>query len=160
MQQGCVPLPEDKKLARLEDAFLEFIRLSSDFYSGPCILGQQDDLSAQEARVLWVIKKKPGCSVTSISIELDTSSSAISQCMDKLIKKGLVHRAPSPHDRRQVEMSLSPSGLVAMQEYELCRGKVFQTLREKLSHKNEEEVVDLISIFIDVIKVSDLIKNQ
>ena len=93
-------------------------------------------LSMQQFNVLRILRGQHPKSVTVkfiIERMIDKSSNA-SRLVDKLLAKELVERHQCPHDRRQVDISISEKGLKLLE----VLGKEFERV-SKTINLNEEE---------------------
>ena len=79
-------------MERLFDVFLASIRYSKRYDSSPRSYGTEDVLYAEECHTLELIGKYEGITITEIARRVGKTKSAISQMVDRLIKKGLLEK--------------------------------------------------------------------
>jgi DNA-binding MarR family transcriptional regulator len=72
------------------------------------------------------------------------TSGTMTNRIDGLVAKGLVHRDPDPHDRRGVQVSLTPSGLGAVDEAMTHLLAHEHQLLEGLSAAQRDDLSDLL----------------
>ena len=101
-------------------------------------------ISMQQYNVLRILRGQHPNSVTVkfiIERMLDKSSNA-SRLVDKLLAKELVERHQCPHDRRQVDISISDKGLQLLKEID----EKFNEIDSKINLSEEEarELSDLL----------------
>lgn len=68
---------------------------------------KQSGLTHAQWGILWLIRGKEGISIGKVAEILGTSSSAVTQFINDLEKKWLVHRKSSPNDKRILEIWLT-----------------------------------------------------
>lgn len=78
-------------------------------------------LTASQFQALSFIERHQGCTVGELAAGLAVSCPAATKLVDRLTAKQLATRAPSPHDRRQVQVTLSAAGQAALGEVEQAR---------------------------------------
>lgn len=71
---------------------------------------EQLGITARQATLLWLIKRRPGLSLAELAAEEDISPPALSGHVDRLEAAGLVERVRSSDDRRRVGLRLTDAG--------------------------------------------------
>jgi DNA-binding MarR family transcriptional regulator len=71
---------------------------------------QRVGLSGAQLFVLQCLGRENPCSVNQLAARTATDQSSVSVVVSRLVEGGLVRRAPSPGDKRSVELRLTPSG--------------------------------------------------
>jgi len=71
---------------------------------------KQRNITYSQAWVLHVVKEHDGIGVKEIADLLGITSSAATQLVDTLVKRGYLSRERSPEDRRALEVRLSDQG--------------------------------------------------
>jgi DNA-binding MarR family transcriptional regulator len=85
-------------------------------------------LTAQQHQLLLAVKGQPGrdwASVTDLAESLQIRHHAAVGLVDRCVRGKLVERTPDPHDRRQVRVTLTPTG---------------ETILARLSSRNQREL--------------------
>ena len=77
--------------------------------------------------------------------QLGTTRGAVSQIIEKMVRKGPLTRVPDPDDRRSVRITLSPEGL--KQHRKICVS--FDHLMKKMLEGVEEEKVRIFTEVLD-----------
>ena len=84
-----------------------------------------------EAKVMGCVLFSPdGCSVKEIADRLGITRGAVSQIVEKMVRKGPLVRVPDEKDRRAVRITLSRDGLERHKRLTLSFGKLTEKLLE------------------------------
>jgi DNA-binding MarR family transcriptional regulator len=71
---------------------------------------EQLGITARQATLLWLVKRRPGLSLAELAAEEGISSPAMSGHVDRLERAGLIERVRSTQDRRRVGLRLTDEG--------------------------------------------------
>jgi DNA-binding MarR family transcriptional regulator len=71
---------------------------------------EQLGVTARQATLLWLVKRRPGLSLAELAAEEGISAPAMSGHVDRLEKAGLLERVRSSDDRRRVGLRLTDEG--------------------------------------------------
>ena len=71
---------------------------------------EQLGVTARQATLLWLVKRRPGLSLAELAAEEGISAPAMSGHVDRLEKVGLLERVRSSDDRRRVGLRLTEDG--------------------------------------------------
>ena len=94
--------------------------------------------------VLALIAANPGCSQNDLARELALDKSGVVAIVDELEEKGLARRARLAHDRRRHALSLTPEGLVLMDEMYAAVSRVERPIQDALSAEELETLLTLL----------------
>jgi DNA-binding MarR family transcriptional regulator len=108
------------------------------------------DLTVPQFRVLGLIRRHPGASLSDAAEHVGLTLSAASRLVDGLVARGYVLRAPSPSDRRAVELTLSPKGAALL---EATHHATQEHLAERLTTLSDGERDTLIQALATVREV-------
>jgi DNA-binding MarR family transcriptional regulator len=75
---------------------------------------EQLGITARQATLLWLVKRRPGLSLAELAAEEGISPPAMSGHVDRLERAGLIERVRSTDDRRRVGLSLTDDGVKLM----------------------------------------------
>lgn len=100
-----------------------------------------------------VIATPGGCSVKELSERMKITPGAVSQIVEKLVRRGPLVRLPDETDRRSVRIMLSPAGL---ERHERLNAEFGKILSEMLTGVPEEKV----AIFVEVLDHLIAAKNR
>ena len=71
---------------------------------------EQLGITARQATLLWLVKRRPGLSLAELAGEEGISPPALSGHVDRLERAGLIERLRSTDDRRRVGLRLTDEG--------------------------------------------------
>jgi len=77
--------------------------------------------------------------------DLDVSTGAMTNRLDKLERRGLIRRAPDPHDRRGVLLALTETGESQLHEYVKAGAGRERELVDELTEAEKQELNRLMS---------------
>ena len=66
--------------------------------------------SVPQLRALGLIHRRPGASLTDVATHLGVTPATASVLVDRLVRRGLLHRDLHPRERRRITRSLTRSG--------------------------------------------------
>jgi len=75
---------------------------------------EQLGVTARQATLLWLVKRRPGLSLAELAAEEGISPPALSGHVDRLERAGLLERVRSTEDRRRVGLRLTDEGVKLM----------------------------------------------
>lgn len=125
--------------------------------STPRDFGSGDLLYKSEVHTLSSIGRNPGINLTSLSIEMNVSKSAISKFVGKLLDKNLIEKTIEEYNKKEVAFNLTPKGQTVFQGHEAFRKSNFSGIDELLANLKEEERIFLTKFFKDL---NNVIKNS
>ena len=71
---------------------------------------EQLGVTARQATLLWLVKRRPGLSLAELAAEEGISAPAMSGHVDRLERAGLLERVRSSADRRRIGLRLTDDG--------------------------------------------------
>lgn len=74
------------------------------------VRSQGASISLPQLRVLGLLSRQPGASVSDVGIHLDVTTPTASALVDRMVKKSLVQRKEDPSERRRVILTLTAAG--------------------------------------------------
>jgi DNA-binding MarR family transcriptional regulator len=78
--------------------------------SAQSIAAVLDEVDVMQVRVLVVVASRGPCSLGEVAEAVGLHVSTASRTCDRLVSMGLLHRAASATDRRNLELTLTPDG--------------------------------------------------
>ena len=108
-----------------------------------------------EIHMIGAIAGSYGINVTEVAARLDISKSAVSQMINKLVRKGLIEKAHMQHNNKEIRLLLTREGKTALDIVEkrhLELKKKFFSLASGFSDEKWHDFRDFLSKMSDVIK--------
>jgi DNA-binding MarR family transcriptional regulator len=133
--------PEMKLYAERFRSSLQILRkrMSHDFANR-----NNFGLTAPQFYILYMIREKGTCKVTTLAEEMEVKPSAITVMIDRLVNHNFVERLADKNDRRVVLLQITDIGLNAVKELEQQSNEMLGTFFNKLS---PSEIENMIQIF-------------
>lgn len=118
--------------------------LNEEMQAGLAYVG----LTKEEFKVLMALLEGP-CNHGTLCKELDVSTGAMTNRLDKLEREQLVQRAPDPRDRRGVVLELTETGRARLDAY-IDRGAHRERqLLEGLTDRDKRQLTGLLQKLLD-----------
>jgi DNA-binding MarR family transcriptional regulator len=106
-------------------------------------------LSRSQLGALMHLHHSGQCAITSLGAELDVSTPAASQLVDRLATSGLVDRIDDPEDRRVKLVVMSDDGKALLQSGLQARQAWLQELGEIVAKEDQAKVAESLNILLD-----------
>ncbi len=103
----------------LMETLYETSRLISSYEGIPRKYGTDDELYLVEVHTLNLIGDQGKTNTTEIAEMTNRTKSAVSQMVDKLLKKGLVEKYRNPDNHRELIIELTPKGKIVYQYHKV-----------------------------------------
>ncbi len=94
-------------------------------------------LSMPQIRVLGLLARQPGSSVSDVAAHLDVAIPTASALVDRLVKKHLVQRKDDPTERRRALLTVTQAGKEMLEE---SRSRAQDTVEHLLSLESPEQL--------------------
>ncbi|HXG64530.1 MAG TPA: MarR family transcriptional regulator [Blastocatellia bacterium] len=102
------------------------------------------DLTLLQAQALRLLRRKPLCT-GDLATELRVSAPAVTQLIDRLMRKELIERRAADGDRRSVMISLNEKGRRVVDRVRSRRNEVFCGALGQLNAADREQVILALS---------------
>ena len=102
-----------------------------------------NQLTAKQVLLLELISSNVS-STKEIAQQLDISTSAVSQLLNKLEEKGYITRTVNPKNRREIVLKLSEKGEAFFQEQEAFGKEVDELLYGKLPEEDLQQLANIL----------------
>ena len=109
------------------------------------------DLTLLQAQALRLLREKPLCT-GDLATELQVSAPAVTQLIDRLMRKELIERRAADGDRRSVMISLNEKGRRLVDRVRSHRNAVFCGALDQLSATDREQVVLALSRLVTALE--------
>lgn len=109
-------------------------------------------LSMPQFRALGFVDRCPGASLSAVADHLGVTLSTASVIADRLVRHGLIARAPHPTERRRITLTLTPAGsLLLQQARQATRSKVAAML-DGLSSEQLQTIAEGVTLLNDAFR--------
>ncbi len=105
------------------------------------------DIRPAQYSVLAVIEANPGLSQSDVADFLGIERARLVRMLDRLEKRGLARRKPSPNDRRSHALMLTGEGRKTLRRVKALAAQHEAVLSEKLGAENRRAMIDLLREF-------------
>lgn len=102
------------------------------------------NVSAAGGLVLGILRDRGRMSPSELGARLIVTRATVTGLLDSLERRGFVHRAPNPADRRSLLVEITPAGLAVLQE---VRTLIHRNEKDWMSGLSDEELrayIDLL----------------
>jgi DNA-binding MarR family transcriptional regulator len=93
---------------------------------------------------LHIISARAPVTLTDVAHALGTGSPATSAMVDRLIRIGLVSRAPDPKDRRRVELTIAEHAKTMIGEIDLNTARRLQSVLNDIGSQGRRYLIDVL----------------
>ncbi len=144
----------DENLARAAQRFLKLATRLRRLGNAPA--AQEENLvSPAHLALLEYVSEAPGCGVQDIASGLRLSSPTVSVAVRHLERAGWLQRQPNPHDRRAVQLFLTPAGEAVYQRAQAYHRRKFEQLLNGLQPEERNVLLSLLERAIRAAEESD-----
>lgn len=129
-----------------EDLFVELVRTADRLSRGPDRLLREHDLSPAPYNVLRILRGAPeGLDCGEIAGRMISRQPDITRLLDRLERRGLVHRCRRNPDRRRMLVRITPSGLALLSRLDPPIRQLHRRQLKHVSGKQLQELTDLLA---------------
>ena len=121
---------------------------------------RENGLSMSQMAALFKIKRTGVCSVADVGEDLQVSSAAASQMLDRLVLQGFIERIENPDDRRGKRLSLTQKGQDMLQKSIYARQLWIEELYNSLSPEEMRASTATISLLVNKTKSLDATQDH
>jgi DNA-binding MarR family transcriptional regulator len=139
-------IDENTPLSRMQAA-LHRVLVSLVFRAQPD--SPFNEMPISQLKCFHVIGEQEGMKMLEISQKMEVKLPALSQIVDRLVKRGMVERQPDPLDRRVVRLILSPQGRAIMADANARRQARMQATGNNLEAEALEKVTEGLLLLAD-----------
>lgn len=102
------------------------------------------DFSFSQTMVLLTLLNNPRISMNQLAQTLGISKANASGLIERLVKKGLVHRFQSTEDRRVVRVELTPTGIKAAKHLAKLNRQGLATMMRRIPERDLKVFIDTL----------------
>ncbi|MGI8757183.1 MAG: MarR family winged helix-turn-helix transcriptional regulator [Acidimicrobiales bacterium] len=107
----------------------------------------QEDVTLPQYRAIVVLCAGGPTTMSELAEELACSASTATRLCDRLVAKGLVHRAPREANRREVEVQATPSGAALVKAVTKRRRVEIERIVEAMPARQRPALVSALQSF-------------
>ncbi|MER5681168.1 MULTISPECIES: MarR family winged helix-turn-helix transcriptional regulator [Streptomyces] len=89
-------------------------------------------LSAAQTRVMYIMEREPGINLSALGRHLSAAAPSVTRLCDRLQAAGFLRRFPHPHNRREVQVELTESGLAHLRAIRHRREEVLRRTLDRM----------------------------
>lgn len=109
---------------------------------------KENGLSMSQTVALFKIKRNGRCGVADVGEDLQVSSAAASQMLDRLVQQGFIQRSENPEDRRGKCLTLTEKGQAFLQKGIHVRQRWIRDLVDSLSLEEKQAANETIAMLV------------
>lgn len=106
-----------------------------------------DEVTLPQLRTLAVVSLQGPQTVSALADRLEVHASTMTRMCSRLVSRGLVVRTPSPIDRREVVIELTPTGEGLVREVMDKRRRDIDAVVRRMAPDDRDRVVSALEIF-------------
>lgn len=132
-------MDKEKTFYELIKTLYETSRLLNSYENIPRKYGTEEELYTIEAHTLKLIGEKIKTTTTEIAEINNRTKSAVSQIVDKLIKKDLIIKYRNPENYRELNIELTPKGHLVYDYHKKLDQQEYGNYLKSLEHYSAED---------------------
>ncbi|KXH86095.1 MarR family winged helix-turn-helix transcriptional regulator [Sporosarcina sp. HYO08] len=142
-------MDKEEVFYEMMETIYEYTRQMSAYESIPRKYGTEDEIYMVEAHTINLIGDKNQTNVSELAELANKTKGAISQMIERLIKKGMVSKSKNPLDNREVIIQLTDKGKTVYHFHKKLDQKEYRRLLMGL----EEFTAEDFRRYIDISKI-------
>lgn len=145
---------ENKKLFNtIMEVIYDISRVTTEYESVPRKYGTEDEIFMVEAHTLNLIGDNENITMTDLVNITKKTKGAISQMIDKLIKKGMVCKTKDANDQRKSILSLTEKGKIIYDYHKKLDEREYGKIFSQMEHYSMEELKLFLNISTDLLEI-------
>jgi DNA-binding MarR family transcriptional regulator len=140
----------DSEAAGISDAVVDSLMRASRALvdvTARSLSSVNEDVTTAQLRTLIVLSQRGPQTVTALADQLNVHASTMTRMCTRLVSRALVARIPSAVDRREVVISLSPTGSALVDEVVAKRRQEFEHIVRRLSPEEQQGCIAALEAF-------------
>ncbi len=146
---------EQKKFDYLLDLISTTMNRMDSLESFPYDFGTGVKMYRTEIHTLSAIARDPGINLTRLAEVMGVTKGAASQTVSKLVKKGMLEKAHSSSNDKEIRLLLTELGKKADRGHTYMHRYMSTVVREVFAEKFEEKTANLLQVMQDMNRVFD-----
>jgi DNA-binding MarR family transcriptional regulator len=115
--------------------------------------GEVGAVSPVQLRALTALRRLGEANLAQLAEEMGVTVSTTSRLVDRLVAADWLHRAPSPHNRREISLTLTDSGKRLLRRYDKRRVELLAECLGRLPEDRRHSVVEALAELAQVAHV-------
>jgi DNA-binding MarR family transcriptional regulator len=107
--------------------------------------GELGALSPVQLRALTALRQLSEANLAQLAEEMGVTVSTTSRLVDRLVAADWVHRAPSPHNRREISLTLTETGKRLLRRYDKRRVELLGECLQRVPQDRRDSVVEALA---------------
>lgn len=134
------------------ETIYKYSRIINSYESIPRQYGTEDEIYMVEAHTINLIGNKSQTNISELAELTNKTKGALSQMVERLIKKGMVTKSKNPLDNREVIIQLTNKGKIVYDYHKELDKSEYKKLLIELDQFSEED-------FLKYTKISTILLN-
>lgn len=139
-------IPNQEHLTKLVQQFMRIINKYNAGEKKPHDYGTGNLLYRSEVHTIEAIGDNPDINVTELALNLGVTKGAVSQTIDKLMKKGLVNKVMASPGVNEVALSLTEQGKLVYRKHQEFHTEMYDHLAQLMAGCSTEQLEFLINV--------------
>ena len=131
-----------------EHVLLALVRMAMDVSVRAS--GELGGLSPVQLRALTALHQLGEANLAQLAEKMGVTVSTTSRLVDRLVGADWVHRAPSPHNRREISLTLTGTGKRLLRRYDMRRVELLKECLGRVPGERQEVVLDALAELVQV----------
>jgi DNA-binding MarR family transcriptional regulator len=144
----------------ISQAWIQVLTRMAELDKKPRDYGSGDLLHHAEIHTIMMIGKNPDITITSLGSILGISTSAASQMITRLTKKGLVERFKRKDNEKEICLKLTSPGTIAYYGHEQHHAIIYARMEKKLGEMTDEGYEYLLRFLRAMADTAEEILNE
>ena len=134
-------------MEEFEILFHKIVNKTKQIEQRPRHFGTNFVLYPSEIHTIEAIGRNAGVNITDLAGIQGVTKGAVSQLIQKLVKKGMVVRMKDEMSDREVLLKLSPTGMIAFKSHEDFHSNLFSDLVKIIEQADDEKLEFMETVF-------------
>jgi DNA-binding MarR family transcriptional regulator len=113
-----------------------------------------------EIHTIRAIGSNPAVNVTKLAEHMGVTKGAVSQTVNKLVRKGLVRKTRAPGNAKEVLLELTDLGLTGLHNHERFHGRMLEIAREHYGVRLGTQIERFIAVMNDLNDILDRYEEE
>jgi len=148
-------MSERDAFEKLLDILDQVLTKAGSIHSAPIDFGTGVPLYKAEIHTIRAIGESPGINVTKLAEHMDVTKGAVSQIINKLVRKKLVTKTHARDNAKEILLELTDLGWTGFHDHEQFHMDMFDTVQEYFGDGLKPNLEMLIRVMTDLNGILD-----